>query len=114
MEIEFKNPKHEAQVNDYETLCKKYNKKGIDCATDILDTIGVLYAADTLFDVPRSYRPHPLQGGYKGCFSVDVTNIYRVIFKPDKDKCHDFRIDTFKSISAIIIIEIFIDDHKSS
>lgn len=111
MKIDFNNPKHEILVNDYDALCKKYNKKGIDYATDILDTINVLISADTLFDVPHSYRPHPLKGEYKGCFAVDVDNKYRIIFKPNHCNDVNFRIDNYKSITIIIIIEIFKDYH---
>ena len=111
MRIDLDNPKHEALINDFDALCKKYNKKGIDCATDILDTINVLQAADTLFDVPRSYRPHPLKGEYKGCFAVDVTNTHRTIFKPNHNGDPNFRIDNYKSITAVIIIELFKNYH---
>lgn len=111
MKIEFDNPKHEALVNNYGALCKRYNKKGIDYAINIMDTINVLYAADTLFDVPHSYRPHPLKGEYKGFFAVDIDDIYRVIFKPNHDGDPDYRIDNYKSIKSIKIIEIFKDYH---
>jgi len=111
MKICFNNPKHEALVNNYGALCKRFNKKGIDCATDILDTINVLSSADALSDVPHSYRPHPLKGEYKGYFAVDVDNTHRVIFKPNHDGDPNFRIDNFKSIKMISIIEIFKDYH---
>lgn len=111
MKIDFDNPGHENLANNYDALCRKYNKKGIDCALDILDTLNVLDAADTLFDVPRSYRPHPLKGKYKGYFAVDVTKTHRVIFKPNHDDDPNYSIDNLKSIKAIIIIEIFKDYH---
>jgi mRNA-degrading endonuclease YafQ of YafQ-DinJ toxin-antitoxin module len=111
MILEFDNPKHEALVNNYESLCRKFNKKGLDFATDILDTINSLVAADTLFDVPRSFRPHPLKGKYKGYFAVDVTDKYRVIFRPNHDGDPDFRIDNYKTIKSILIIEIFTNYH---
>ncbi len=111
MRIVFDNPKHEALVNDYNALCKRYNKKGIDYATDILNTLNILISADALSDVPHSYRPHPLKGEYKGCFAVDVDNKYRIIFKPNHDGDPNFRIDNYKSITFILIIEIFINYH---
>lgn len=112
MKIDFDNPKHEALVNNFDALCKRYNKKGIDYATEILDTINALIAADSLFDVPRMpYRPHPLSADYKGYFGVDVTNKHRVIFRPNHDGDLNFRIDNYKSIKAIIIIEILKDYH---
>lgn len=111
MNIEFDNPKHETLVNSYEALCKKYNKKGIDYATDILAIIDILVAANTLLEIPHSFHPHPLKGSYKGYFAVNVTKKYRVIFRPNHDGDPDFRIDNYKTIKSIIIIEIFKDYH---
>lgn len=111
MTIDFDNPRHEKLINNSEALARKYNKQGQDIAKEILATINVLYAADTLWDVPRSYHPHPLKGEYKRCFAVDVTKKHRVIFKPDHDNDPDFRIDNYKTITAIIIVEIFKDYH---
>lgn len=112
MEIDFDNPKHEKLVNDYEALSKRYNKKkGIDTASDILAAMDVLKAANTLAEVPQSYRPHPLRGEYKGTFAVDVDKKYRVIFKPNHNGDPDFRIDNPKTIRKITIIEIYKDYH---
>jgi mRNA-degrading endonuclease YafQ of YafQ-DinJ toxin-antitoxin module len=111
MKIKFDDPKHEKLVNDFAALAKKYDKKGQKNADEIIATIDVLRAADCLFDVPPSYRPHPLKVEYKGHFAVDVTNTHRVIFKPDHKDEPSFRIDNYKSITAIIIVEIFLDYH---
>lgn len=111
MTLEFDNPKHEALINNHEALSKKYNKKGQQSADNILATIEVLRAADSLFDVPRAYRPHPLQAEYKGCFAVDVDDKNRVIFKPSHDGDQNFRIDNHKTITSIKIIEIFKNYH---
>lgn len=111
MKIRFDDPKHEKLVNDFQTLSKRYDKKGQKNAEEIIATVDVLRAANSLYEVPPSYRPHPLKAGYKGCFAVDVTNTHRVIFKPDHDNDSGFRIDNHKSITAIIILEIFVDYH---
>ena len=111
MKLAFDNPKHEVLVNDHEALARRYNSKGEDFATEILATIDVLKAADCLADVPRAYRPHPLKAEYKGGFAVDVTKTHRIIFKPTHDGDPEFRIDNFKSIKSITIVEIFIDYH---
>ncbi|PKN52849.1 MAG: hypothetical protein CVU55_06410 [Deltaproteobacteria bacterium HGW-Deltaproteobacteria-13] len=111
MNLDFDNLKHETLLNNYEALCRKFNKKGFDFAKDIIATIDILIAADTLFDVPRSFRPHPLKGKYKGYFAVDVTDKHRVIFRPNHDGDPEFRIDNYKTIKSIIIIEIFKDYH---
>jgi mRNA-degrading endonuclease YafQ of YafQ-DinJ toxin-antitoxin module len=112
MIISFDNPKHEDLVNHYEALCKKYNRKGQGLADDILAAVDTLFAADTLFDVPRSYRPHPLQGSYKNYFAVDVTKKHRMIFRPDHDGDSNFRIDNYKTIHTISILDICNDYHK--
>lgn len=112
MKLDFDNPKHETLVNNYEALCKKFNKKGIDNATDILITMDALKAADTLFEVPNSFHPHPLTAEYKGYFGVNVTEKHRVIFRPNHDGDPNYRIDNYKSIKSILIIEIFKDYHK--
>ena len=111
MKIRFDDPKHEALANDFQALSKRYDKKGQKNAEEIIATIDVLRAANSLYEVPPSYRPHPLKAGYKGCFAVDVTNTHRVIFKPDHNNEPDFRIDKHKSITAIVILEIFEDYH---
>lgn len=111
MQIEFDNPKHEALANNFEALSRKYDKRGQKIADDILATIEAVRAADCLFDVPRSYRPHPLDGVYKGCFAVDVDKKYRVIFRPNHDGDPDYRIDNYKSIKKIVILEIYKDYH---
>ena len=111
MKIEFDNPKHEALLNDFEALCRRYNSKGDDNATEIVDTIGALHDANSLFDLSHSYHPHPLHGDYKGCFGANVTKTHRVIFKPNHVRDPDFRIDNPKSIKAIIILEIFKNYH---
>jgi len=108
MKIDFDNPKHEKLVNDFDFLSRK---KGKENAEEIIATIDILRAANSLFEVPRGYRPHPLSAEYKGCFAVDVTNTYRVIFKPNHNGDPGFRIDNFKTITSITIIEIFIDYH---
>ena len=111
MKIRFDDPKHEKLANDYEALSKRYNKRGQRDADEIIATIDVLRAAMSLFEVPPGFRPHPLKADYKGCFAVDVTNTHRVIFKPDHKDDPNFRIDNYKSITAIVIIEIFKNYH---
>jgi mRNA-degrading endonuclease YafQ of YafQ-DinJ toxin-antitoxin module len=111
MKIVFDNPKHEELVNDFGALSKKYDRRSKKVAADILATIEVLRAAESLFDVPRAYRPHPLTAEYKGFFAVDVTVTHRVIFKPNHDGDPNFRIDNYKSITSIVISEIYKDYH---
>lgn len=111
MDLEFENPKHEKLVNDFRALTKRYDRKGQTNAEEIIGTIDVLRAAPTLFDVPRSFRPHPLDRNYKGYFAVDVTATHRVVFRPNENGNPNFRIDNYKTISRIAIAEIFTDYH---
>lgn len=112
MEIEFDSPQLERLANDFDVLSRKYNKKkGIDSASAILGTLDVLRAAETLQDVPRAYRPHPLKGSYKRHFAVDVDSIHRIVFKPNHHGDPDFRIDNYRTIKKIIIIKLYEDYH---
>lgn len=111
MQLDFDKSRHERLVNNYDLLSKKYDKKGLFVAKDILATINVLQAANSLSDIPHSYRPHPLKGKYKGCFGVDVTRTHRNIFKPNHDGEPNFRIDNYKTITKITIIEIYHNYH---
>lgn len=111
MIITFQKPKQEQLANNYDMLCRKYNKKGTGYAEDIRITLNALLAAETLHDVPPVFRPHPLQGRYKGCFSVSIDKKHRLIFEPDHEGDPCFRIDNYKSIKKIKIIEIFKDYH---
>ena len=111
MNISFDDPKHEKLANDFELLSKRYDKKSQKNAGEIIATLDALRAAISLFDVPPSFRPHPLKVEYKGCFAVDVTNRHRVIFRPDHKDDPAFRIDNYKSITAITIVELFTDYH---
>ena len=111
MRISFDNPKHEALVTNFDALVRRYNRKGADNATEILATLEVLRGADSMADIPRGYRPHPLKVEYKGWFAVHVTKKERMIFKPAPNGDPNYRIDNPKSIKSISIIEIFKDYH---
>ena len=111
MKLEFINPKHEALVNDYGALSRKFDRHGKKGAEGILAALAVLHAADCLADVPRAFRPHPLKAGRKGQFAIDVTAKERVIFKPKHDGDPNYRIDNYKTINSITILEIFEDYH---
>ena len=111
MVIGFINNKHEKLVNNFDLLVKKYNKRNENIAEEILISLNILKAAPTLVEIPPYVRPHPLKGEYKGCFAIDVTKKYRIIFKPDHKNDPNFRIDNYKTISKILIIELYKDYH---
>ena len=51
---------------------------------DVLDMIKVL--PDDLLPYPQ-WRPHPLKGSLKGCWSVSVTGNYRFVFLFERGMC---------------------------
>lgn len=112
MEIEFRSLTHERLAGDYRALSKRYNTtRGVDSATAILMVLDVLRAAESLADVPPSFRPHPLKGSYKGSFAVNVDKVHRVVFQPNHGEDPGFRIDSYKTITRITISELFKDYH---
>ena len=78
---------------------------------EIATTLSALVAADSLFDVLPGFRPHPLGAEYKGHFAVNVTNTHRILFRPNHQGDPNYRIDNPKSITAITIIELYINYH---
>lgn len=99
-------------VNDFDALSKKFDRRGQRSnADDILAALDVLRAAETLAEVPRSFRPHPLKADYKGFFAIDVTKTHRIVFKPDHDGDPNYRIDNYRTITSVTIVEIFKDYH---
>ena len=111
MIITFQKPKHEQLANNNDLLCKNYNKKGVGYAEDIRIVLDVLCAAETLYDVPPAFRPHPLQGNNKGCFAVNIDKKHRLVFEPDHAGDPGFRIDNYRTIKKIRILELFTDYH---
>lgn len=107
MEIEYEKPRHERLANDFNALGRKYGS----LAEDIIAAMDVLRAANTLADVPGSYRPHPLKGKAKGLFTINVDDVHRVVFRPNFNVGCNVRIDTPKSISGIIIADICFKAH---
>jgi len=110
MDLEFENPRHEKQVNNFNALVKKYDKKGQVNAINIQIALDVLFAADTLADVPSSFRPHPMRGGGKGLFTIDVDSTHRVVFRSRMSGAR-FHIDNYKTVTSITITDIFFQIH---
>jgi len=111
MNISFENPRHERLANNFDVLSKKYNKKGQRIAEEIRTTLDALAAADSLADIPPGFRPHPLGAQYKGHFAVNVTHTHRILFRPNHPDDPNYRIDNPKTITSIIIVEIYINYH---
>jgi len=111
MKIIFLNARHEALANDQIMLAKKFDRKGMITSIDIIATLDVLKAADSLADIPPSFRPHPLHGKRKGEFAVNVTKKERTIFRPSQSEGHEYRIDNPTTITEIEIVELCVDYH---
>lgn len=62
-----------------------------------------LEAFDNLNDVPitKPYRRHKLEGNMKDKFAIDITNQYRLIFRPENNKEINL-----KNIKKIEIMEV--------
>lgn len=112
MNIEFATLKLEGMANDVAKLEKLIRKQKAHCtADDILERLNVLASADSMADIPPSLRPHPLKGGLKGRFAVNVSETHRIIFRPDHEGDPEFRIDNRNTIKRIIVEELCKDYH---
>jgi mRNA-degrading endonuclease YafQ of YafQ-DinJ toxin-antitoxin module len=122
--IEFSSQKLEDIANGeidgtYSKLAKHIKGKSPIRVDDVIAALDVLSAAPSCYDIPRSYRPHPLEGKLKGSFATDILTgkagrgKYRIVFRPNHGSDDlDYRIDNFKSIKKIIIDDIGADYHK--
>jgi hypothetical protein len=107
VKINFANPKHEELVNDFGALSRKFDEGQQKVADEILATLEVLRSADSLADIPRTYRPHPLDEEDKGLLAVSITRTHSTIFKPNSEGVLEFRIDNYKTITSITVVEIY-------
>lgn len=76
--------------------------------------LDLLRQADCLADVPAVPPPrrHPLSGDYQGCFAVDLSGNWRLVFRPDDDPLpfkDDGGLDLTK-VKAIKIVDV-VDYH---
>ncbi|NOC84530.1 type II toxin-antitoxin system RelE/ParE family toxin [Ruegeria sp. HKCCD6428] len=80
MHIEFSSSKLKRQLGSAAAMQKAYGNR----AKRLQMRLGVLKSAACLADVPTDPPPrcHPLSGEYDGCYAVDVTGNWRLIFEP--------------------------------
>lgn len=80
MHIDFASNKLKRQLESASAMQKAYG----DRAKRLKMRLGVLEAAACLADVPTDPPPrcHPLKGEYEGCYAVDVSGNWRLIFEP--------------------------------
>lgn len=112
MRVSFATKRLEKEMGSATAIQRRYG----DLAKRIKMRLDILYQADSLADVPQAppTRRHQLadSGGYVGCFAVDVSGNWRLVFRPDHDpvpSTEDGGINLL-AIKAIIIIAI-VDYH---
>lgn len=84
-------------------LVKRY---GVDVAKKLPQKIQELKSFEVLSDVPTNppFRRHKLTGNRNGCFAIDITKQYRLIFKVTNDDT--IIIEELNKIKEIMIVEI--------
>jgi plasmid maintenance system killer protein len=80
MHIEFASNKLKRQMESAAAMQKAYG----DRAKRLKMRLGVLKNAACLAEVPTDPPPrcHPLKGEHQGCYAVDVSGNWRLIFEP--------------------------------
>jgi len=107
VEISFKTKKLQKNCSEEQAMVCAY---GQDRAKRLKQRLAELKAADTLSDISHlpPARLHELTGSLKGCFSVDLTHPYRLLFVPDHDTVPEDEqggIDR-RAVTAIEIVDI--------
>ena len=105
MDIEFKN----SSLKKMCTKNKKAQKKlGHKLARTLFRRLNELKALKHVGEIPykRPYRRHKLKGDYAGCFSVDIKDGYRIIFKPKLNPDEKLNDIPLSQINKIIIWEV--------
>lgn len=102
MKLVYKNKKIENVCTSYSynnLILKEY---GNIVAKKLPQRIIELKSFNSLQDVPTSlpFRRHKLIGKYDGCFAINITNQYRLIFRPLNGN------DDLKQIDKIEILEV--------
>ena len=81
MHVSFVSDKLERQFQTEKSLVRAFG----DRAKRIMMRLDLLKAAKCLADVPSTPPPrrHELKGDRAGCFAVDVTGNWRLVFRPN-------------------------------
>jgi len=81
MHIEFASKKLSRQMESAASMQKAFG----DRAKRLQMRLGVLRNAACLADVPTDPPPrcHPLKGEHEGCYAVDISGNWRLIFEPN-------------------------------
>ncbi len=107
MEIFVKDNKLKAAIED-EEVCKK--RFGAAMSKKLKARVAVLRAAESLaaFWPPNSgpERCHELKGNLAGTFSIDLSQPYRLLFRPIEESPVQDRSDEQERWSSITAIEV--------
>lgn len=111
MQVSFASKRMEKDMAKFTAISKRYG----DLAKRIRMRLDVLFQAECLADVPVEppARRHLLTGSHAGCFAVDVSGNWRLVFRPNHDPLplkEDGGLDLSK-VTAIQIVEV-VDYHK--
>ncbi len=81
MDIEFESQKFCKECNDFKLLVRKH---GLAQAKKIIQRLDELKAAERLADISHLPPPrlHELTNNWKGFYSVDLNQPYRLLFTP--------------------------------
>lgn len=110
MHIEFASNKLKRQMGSAAAMQKAYG----DRAKRLMMRLGVLKNAACLADVPTDPPPrcHPLKGDFQGCYAVDVSGNWRLIFEPivaPNSEAESTELNT-SEVTAIRILDV-VDYH---
>ena len=108
MKIEFKSKSLKKVCINKKKARKKYGKK---VAKKLFQRIYELQAFENLKEVPHTppFRKHKLRGKYSGCFAIDLSGNYRLVFKPACNFRQKEELN-LKDVDKIIVWEV-IDYH---
>lgn len=105
MKIVFKNKRLQKVCSNRNEAVKKYGAK---VGGKLLLRLAQLQAFESLEDVSQKppFRRHLLTGTYQGCFAVDLTSRFRLIFEPVFEKNIKLEDSSLSEIKLIMIMEV--------
>ena len=106
MDVSFANDKLERQLSNEKSLKRTFGDlaKRLQLRLDLLKAAGCL---DEVSSAPPPRR-HALTGDWRGHFAVDVTENWRLIFRPNHDPVPvraDGGVD-LRAVTAIIVVAV--------
>jgi len=117
MEIRFTNKKLKEISLDEELLLVHARTNGIENPVSVVPKIKLalwhLASADTMYDMPEYFRPHPLVTDLKGHYGMNVTRSHRLVVKPDHADEPEFNWENIKSIRRVVVTHLCNDYHKN-